>query len=263
MVESLREAHLGILLFTLLSQMVVGGVWIVTAGEFMSSLQAFRRRLGRLVIWTGLPILGVAVGLSATPSGRWSGALLFGLQGLYAYLWYRGEKGAKHRHLVGVATSLAGFLAITMQSSPYMVQDHSGWNHLAIFLPFGATALMLGALLVGVITTLIAHGEEPLRQMYPYLAVTLLGSAALYGTGFIARVALTTSWAAVEASPLLASMELFFTVAEPLVAGLALVILCWHRSPTRMANRLIHSITGLILVGALVGRLLLDLSTLA
>lgn len=306
MVDFFHEAQISLVVFTLLSQIVVGAIWIVTVGEFLTSLPAFRQRLGRLVTWTGVPVLGLALAFSTTHLGRplyawralralgtswvsreiWAFSILFGLLCLYAYLWYRDERGARYRRPVAVLTSVAGVLGIITQSQLYMIPGRPQWNHFSTILLFGATAMMLGALLVGVITTLIAHREAPLRAMYQHLAASLLGAAALYGIGFIARIiylaqgqdaagvilggaatgaetvgtALTVGWTIVGANPFLSSMELLLAVAVPLVAGLTLVTICWHKGSIKLANRLIHSTLGLVFVGTLAGRVIFYLT---
>lgn len=207
----LHEAQYSLVVFTVLIQLAVGGLWVLVAADLRpvsapDASGAHPARLGSLLL-----VSAAALGLlfSTTHLGRpmlavralrhwesswmsreiWATGLFFGLIALYTLLsWWRpGAAGA--RRSIGALGAVAGAAAIVTQAMIYLIPGRPMWNHWSTAALFFGTALTLGPLAMAALQGGAGGGRSR-------LAIGILAGSALYGAGLAARLSYLASGAA-------------------------------------------------------------------
>ena len=159
--------------FTLLAQMSVGAFWVLGAVHFYAQRKAGEEEADRLsdralIVIGPLLVLGLlasflhlgdplsAFNAVANIGSSWlSREILFGVLfaisgGLFAIMQWRKIGSFGLRTVVAVIAALFGLLLIISMSMVYMLPTQPAWNTIATPIRFFTSALLLGALVMGV-----------------------------------------------------------------------------------------------------------------
>lgn len=156
-----------LVIFTLLSQLVIGG--FVTLWWIERKTKNVTKKTGLtisivLVLLTGISLLVSMLHLGQPMHAyrailnldeSWLSreiafyGLFFGVSLLYTWFWYKDQ--ASNRNKIGWAVSIAGALAIFSSAMIYFIPAIPAWNGLTTILMFYLTSLILGPLFVAII----------------------------------------------------------------------------------------------------------------
>lgn len=158
---------LPLVIFTILSQLVVGGfitLWWLDRKKKNISRKSGLIISGSLVIIGGISVLVSLLHLGQ-PFAAYRAILNFfvswlsreitfygffiALAALYTWFWYKED--ADKRNIVGWIASILGVIAIFSSAKIYMIPSYPAWNSVSTMFIFFLTSVLLGPLFVGLV----------------------------------------------------------------------------------------------------------------
>lgn len=286
----LEMAQLPLVIFTLLSQMAVGGILcllLLDKGSDNSSLI----KKGNLFVF-GITVLSIIASLFhlghpflafralTHVSTSWLSreVVVFGVFALlvlaYAYL---AQKESPARKGIGILAGLVGILGIAFSGELYLLPTHPGWDHYTTILFFYSTVLLVGPVV------LLAYLQSTLKKEIPVLRSLAIKSMFVGALLLAISIALSLNYqmngspeAMASANLKLGSYLVFFILQLVLSIGGAIVgaLMMSKRSNVNLAQvetaatsqvfknpAIVFAL--LIVIGEICGRLLFYLSAVS
>lgn len=158
---------LPLVIFTILSQLVVGG--FITLWWLERKKKTISRKSGLIISIAIVIIGGISVLISLLHLGQPLSAyrailnfavswlsreitfygIFVGLSMVYAWFWFKED--ADKRNIIGWISSIIGMIAIFSSAKIYMIPSVPAWNGVSTMFTFFLTSVLLGPLFVGLV----------------------------------------------------------------------------------------------------------------
>lgn len=248
---------LPLVIFTVLSQLVVGGfITIWWLDRYSGNIS----RKSGLIISISIVVIGIVsvlvslfhlgqpfaayrailnIGVSWLSREVTFYGLFVGLSILYYWFWYRDESAKRHK--IGWVTSFVGIVAIFSSAKIYMIPAVPAWNSVTTVLIFFITSFILGPLFVGL---LLSYRKELTINISGISIVSLIAGVMVMIIYFTKLQAGLPE--AVLSSKLIVSNMIFWIRMGTFLT--AFVLLSFAHKNHRMRNTTIYSAAFTILL---------------
>ena len=256
---------LPLVIFTILSQLVVGG--IITLWWLDRKTKSISRKTGLIASVSLIIIGGISILISllhlGQPFAAYRAILNFGvswlsreitfygvfvgISALYAWFWYK--ENAEKRNIIGWVGAIIGIIAIFSSAKIYMIPSHPAWNSMSTMFTFFLTCIVLGPLFVG----LVLAARKELTMNVSLVSVVGLVVAAIvmivYFTSLLGGLP-----QAVETAHLTLTSFLFWIRIATFVIAFAILVFAIKKP--RLQNATLYSVTfAILLVSEFIARL--------
>ncbi len=263
------ELELPLVIFTVLSQLAVGGLIVLWSLEFSKttvSVSTGKKVAGSLVIIVAAALLAslfhlgkpleayraiTHVGSSWLSNEIVSFSAFFIVAVAYFFLWEEGKESA--RTLVGAILTGIGVFSIFATGMAYHMPSVPAWDNVAPFVFFALTAILLGATYVG--SAVIILDKKPVNLYKLIIAAVLVSliSTVLY----ISMLSGGTESAAMTAENMMNSGAFWFRAILTWLVPLVLLGMVFLSKSKKVDNTtILFSLFITLFIGELVGRVL-------